>query len=111
LVADVVDDEAAAGRQESRLARGIAKKALDGMRTGRKTSCAWITAPNAVGRPILRCFKLDFFGEALQISEKIFEISGWPSRVAGHSILEGASAAIESDELANGAHRSTINSY
>jgi hypothetical protein len=37
---------------------------------GRRTSCAWITAPNAIGRPILRCFKLDFFGEALQISEK-----------------------------------------
>jgi hypothetical protein len=46
------------------------------MRTpaGRRTSCAWITAPNAIGRAILRCFKLDFFGEALQISEKIFEM-------------------------------------
>jgi hypothetical protein len=50
-------------------------------------------------------------GKRFRYLKKIFEISGWPSRVAGHSILEGASAAIESDELANGAHRSTINSY
>src|SRR6202040_1484894 len=59
-------------------------------------------------RPILRCFKLVFFGEALQRSEiYLLKCTIWLSRVAGHPILERASAAIESDELASaaGCHR------
>jgi hypothetical protein len=51
-----------------------------------------ITAPNALWfRPILRCFKLDFFGEALQRSEiYLLKCTRWLSRVAGHPILERA---------------------
>jgi hypothetical protein len=37
----------------------------------------------------LRCFKSVFFGEALQRSEiYLWKVSRWPSRVAGHPILE-----------------------
>jgi hypothetical protein len=53
------------------------KMVLDGMPmpAGRRIPCGWITASNAIWfRPILHCSKLAFFEEALQISEKIFEM-------------------------------------
>jgi hypothetical protein len=78
------------------------------MPAGRRTSCAWITVPNAIGF-VRSCVVSNSIslGKRFRYLKKIFEMYPdgrlmWPAIP-----LERASAAIESDELASaaGCHR------
>src|ERR1700722_7727240 len=78
--------------------------ALDGiqMPAGRRTSCAWITAPNAIGS-VRSCDLSSWYslGKSFRYLKQSLECTWAAVRVASHSILETASAAIESDQLAS----------
>jgi hypothetical protein len=74
VAVDVGDDDAAGGGHDKNHSspEELRRRRLDGIRmlAGRKISCAWNRGSQRYWfGPILRCFKLDFFGEALQESE------------------------------------------